>query len=214
MSLQYKPETARRRLKTADPVMSRLIKLVGPFKMETEFALSPFEALLRAIVYQQLSGKAAGAIHTRVQALFGDTIEPDALLRTDAQTLRTAGLSRAKVIAVHDLAAKRIDGTVPELKALESMSDEQIIERLTTVRGIGRWTVEMMLIFRLGRPDVLPLNDLGIRKGYHLAFDTDALPTPSALQKAGECWAPYRSVASWYLWRATDSVDWMNEHKS
>lgn len=134
MSLQYKPEAARRRLKKADPVMAQIIKRVGPFKMETEFELSPFEALLRAIVFQQLSIKAAGAIHARVTALFGDEILPQALLKMDAEKLRSAGLSRAKVLAVQDLAAKRLDGTVPELNVLLNESNDEIIERLCTVR--------------------------------------------------------------------------------
>lgn len=207
MSLQYKPETARRRLKNADPVMARLIKRVGPFKMQTEFELSPFEALLRAIIHQQLSTKAAGAIHARFTALFDNEIQPATLLKTDDNTLRSAGLSKAKVLAVKDLASRRIDGTVPDLAVLQSESDERIIERLSSVRGVGRWTVEMMLIFRLGRADVLPLNDLGVRKGYHFAYGTDALPTPTELTEAGLLWAPYRSVASWYLWRASE-LDW------
>jgi len=207
MSLQYKPETARRRLKNADPVMAQLIKRVGPFKLETEFELSPFEALLRAIVHQQLSMKAAAAIHGRVTALFGEQIEPQALLKMDPEVLRTAGLSKAKVLAVKDLAARRLDGTVPELDVLTAATNENIIERLCTVRGVGQWTVEMMLIFRLGRPDVLPVADLGVRKGYHFAYGANELPTAAELTEAGLLWAPYRSVASWYLWRASE-LDW------
>lgn len=207
MALQYKPETARRRLKNADPVMAQLIKRVGPFKMQTEFELTPFEALLRAIVHQQLSMKAAAAIHTRVTALYGDEIKPRALLNTDAQTLRDAGLSKAKVLAVKDLAERRLDGTVPDLEVLQQESNEHIIDRLSSVRGVGRWTVEMMLIFRLGRPDVLPVDDLGVRKGYHFAYRTNELPTRKELVEAGQAWAPYRSVASWYLWRAAE-LDW------
>ena len=204
MTLQYKPETARRRLKNADPVMALIIKRVGPFKMQTEFELSPFEALLRAIVHQQLSVKAAAAIHARVTALFDNEIHPQVLLDTDAQILRDAGLSKAKVLAVQDLARRRLDGTVPDLSMLQNESDEHIIERLCSVRGVGRWTVEMMLIFRLGRADVLPVDDLGIRKGYHFAYGTDELPTKKELSQAGRLWAPYRSVASWYLWRASE----------
>jgi len=207
MTLQYKPETARRRIKNADPVMAQLIKRVGPFKLETEFELSPFEALLRAIVHQQLSIKAASAIHARVTALFGEHIEPRALLATHDDTLRAAGLSQAKVLAVKDLAAHRLEGTVPELTVLQQESNDTIIERLSVVRGVGRWTVEMMLIFRLGRPDVLPVADLGVRKGYHFAYGTKKLPTAAELREAGLNWAPYRSVASWYLWRACE-LDW------
>lgn len=207
MSLQYKPETARRRIKTADPVMAHIIKRVGPFRMQTEFELSPFEALLRAIIHQQLSIKAADAIHQRVTALFGKQIKPRALLKMHDDTLRAAGLSKAKVLAVKDLAARRLDGTVPELSVLQDEANDVIIERLCEVRGVGRWTVQMMLIFKLGRPDVLPVDDLGVRKGYHFAYATPALPTAAELIEAGEKWAPYRSVASWYLWRACE-LDW------
>lgn len=187
--------------------MAQLIKRVGPFKMQTEFELSPFEALLRAIVHQQLSIKAAAAIHARVTALFGEQIKPRALLEMNVDTLRAAGLSKAKVLAVKDLAARRLDGTVPELSVLQQESNEAIIERLCSVRGVGCWTVQMMLIFRLGRPDVLPVADLGVRKGYHFAYGTRALPTAAELIEAGTNWAPYRSVASWYLWRACE-LDW------
>jgi len=187
--------------------MAHVIKRVGPFKMQTEFELSPFEALLRAIVHQQLSIKSAAAIHARVNALFGKQIKPRALLEMNVDTLRAAGLSNAKVLAVKDLAARALDGTVPALSVLQKESNEAIIERLISVRGVGRWTVEMMLIFRLGRPDVLPVADLGIRKGYHFAYGTAELPTAAQLVEAGENWAPYRSVASWYLWRACE-LDW------
>jgi len=208
MSLQYKPNTAKQYLKRHDPVMADLIKRVGHFKIETEFELSPFEALLRAIVYQQLTAKAAGAIHGRVLKLFKGGVTPRKLLNRDHDTLRTAGLSNNKVLAVQDLAAKTLDGTVPTMAELKSLDDDEIVERLTSVRGIGRWTVEMMLIFKLGRANVLPVADLGVRKGYQLAYNTSELPTAAELTEVGECWAPYRSVASWYLWRATDEVDW------
>ncbi len=210
MSLQYKPATARRWLKKADPVMADLILRVGPFRMQTEFDLSPFEALLRAIIYQQLNGKSANAIHSRIQSLFCGEITAEALHAMSAVTLSAAGLSRAKVLAVQDLALKQLDGTIPAVAQLQSLTNEAIVELLTQVRGVGRWTVEVMLIFRLGRADVLPITDLGIRKGYQLAYGTENLPTFSELSDAGLLWAPYRSVASWYLWRATDSVDWVN----
>jgi len=208
MALQYKPNAARQHLSRQDCVMADLIKRVGAFKVETEFELSPFEALLRAIVYQQLTGKAAGSIHARVLKLFRGGVTPRKLLNRDDETLRGAGLSRNKVLAVQDLAARTLDGTVPTLDGLQALSDDEIVERLCAVRGIGRWTVEMMLIFKLGRPNVLPVLDLGIRKGYQLAYNTSELPTAKELFVAGESWSPYRSVASWYLWRATDSVDW------
>ena len=187
--------------------MAHLIKRVGPFRMQTEFELSPFEALLRAIVHQQLSVTAAAAIYARVTALFGEQIKPQALLDMNTDTLRVAGLSKAKVLAVKDLAARRLDGTVPELAVLQQESNEAIIERLSSVRGVGQWTVQMMLIFKLGRPDVLPVADLGVRKGYHFAYATPTLPTAAELVEAGEKWSPYRSVASWYLWRACE-LDW------
>ena len=209
MTLQYKPNTAKQYLKRHDPVMADLIKRVGHFNIETEFELSPFEALLRAIVYQQLSGKAAGTIHGRVLKLFKGGVTPRKILNRDHDTLRGAGLSNNKVLAVQDLAAKTLDGTVPTIEVLQSLSDDDIVERLTSVRGIGRWTVEMMLIFKLGRANVLPVADLGVRKGYQLAYNTEELPTVSELTDAGETWAPYRSVASWYLWRATDEIDWI-----
>lgn len=208
MTLQYKPNTAKQYLKRHDPVMADLIKRVGHFQIETEFELSPFEALLRAIVYQQLTGKAAGSIHRRVLQLFKGGVTPRKLLNRDYDTLRAAGLSNNKVLAVQDLAAKTLDGTVPAMDVLQSLDDDDIVERLTSVRGVGRWTVEMMLIFKLGRANVLPVADLGVRKGYQLAYNTKELPTAAALSEAGESWAPYRSVASWFLWRATDEVDW------
>ncbi len=208
MSLSYKPATAKQYLKRHDPVMADLIQRVGHFNIETEFELSPFEALLRAIVYQQLHGRAAATIHGRVLALFRGGVTPRKLLNREDDTLREAGLSRNKIMAVQDLAAKTLAGTVPDLDTLHTLTDDEIVERLTTVRGVGRWTVEMMLIFKLGRANVLPVADLGVRKGYQLAYNTDELPTAAELNAAGESWSPYRSVASWYLWRATDEIDW------
>ena len=208
--LQYNPDTAKRHLSKIDPIMAALIKRVGAFRIETEFDLSPFEALTRAIVYQQLSGNSAAAIHGRLTALFDGQICAESLLKKRKATLRKVGLSDAKTLAVRDLAQKHIEGVVPDLKVLEQLENEDIIERLTRVRGVGRWTVEMMLIFRLGRADVLPLNDLGIRRGYHYAYDTEDLPALKELAEVGVRWAPYRSVASWYLWRASDQPGWFD----
>ncbi len=208
--LQYRPETAKRYLAKSDPVMGALIKRVGAYRIDTEFDLSPFEALIRAIVYQQLSGKSAAAIHGRLTALFGGQISAHSVLKKRKSTLRKVGLSEAKALAVKDLAQKRIDGVVPELAELQQLDNHAIIERLTSVRGVGRWTVEMMLIFKLGRADVLPLNDLGVRRGYHYAYATPALPTPKELANVGAAWAPYRSVAAWYLWRASDQPGWFD----
>jgi len=168
-----------------------------------------FQSLLWAIVYQQLAGSAARAIHQRVLALLPDpeTPEPETLLELDADALRGAGLSRNKLTAVQDLARKTLDGTVPDREALAAMTDEEIVRRLTAVRGIGRWTVEMLLIFDLGRPDVLPLDDLGVRKGFQAVHGMTELPSKRSLAAHGEHWRPYRSVASWYLWRAAEQPE-------
>ncbi len=204
---------ALKHLRAADSNMAQLIKLVGPFKLQTEFKLSPFQALLRAIVFQQLAGAAASAIYARVQALFpnGDAILPAQVLGMSNETLRKAGLSASKAVAVLDLAQKCQDGTVPSLKGMHSLDDETLVRQLTTVRGVGRWTVEIMMIHKLARPDVLPVSDLGIRKGHQLAYGYTDLLSPAALAIECEHYSPYRSIASWYLWRATDSVDWVTE---
>lgn len=165
---------------------------------------STFEVLLEAITHQQLSGKAARTIHGRVCALFVDTqVRAEAVEPLSDETLRGAGLSANKVRAMRDLAARCLDGTVPNMRGLGQLDDEAIIQRLTTVRGIGRWTVEMLLIFRLRRPDVLPVDDLGVRKGFAAAYG-QPLPGAKELRAAGQAWIPYRSVASWYLWRASE----------
>jgi 3-methyladenine DNA glycosylase/8-oxoguanine DNA glycosylase len=179
---------------------------IGPFQLELETIGSPFRALVEAIVYQQLTGKAAGKILSRVKALFAPSRfpEPQQVLVTPDVVLRRAGLSRAKTAALKDLAAKTLDGTVPPIASLRRMDEEEIIRRLTAVRGVGPWTVEMLLIFRLGRPDVLPASDYGIRKGFARAFRTRRLPTPTEVIRRGERWRPYRTVASWYLWRAQE----------
>ena len=190
-------------LRRADPMLRRLIDGYEPFAFRrTE--RRPFEALLRAIVYQQLSGRAAGAIHARVEALFdGDRPTPRALEALTGEQLRAAGLSRAKVLAVRDLAAKTRRGVVPGPRTVRGLSDEAVIERVVQVRGIGRWTGEMLLM-HLGRPDVLPATDLGIRRGFARARGLDALPEPAEVLAYGERWRPWRSVASLYLWRAAD----------
>lgn len=207
MSLTYDPAEAIAQLTTADPLMGDLIARVGAYTLTPELTQSPFHALMRAIVYQQLSGKAAGTILGRVLALMPTgrgRPQPEDLLAIDDDRLRAAGLSRNKLLALRDLAAKAQDGTVPTLAALRRLSDAEIIDRLTAVRGIGVWTVEMLLLFRLGRSDVLPVADLGVQKGYQLTYRKRALPTAKQLLKAGETWRPFRSVASWYLWRAVD----------
>jgi DNA-3-methyladenine glycosylase II len=188
--------------------MGRLIERIGPFELRLNALHSPFSALLEAIVYQQLNGRAAGTILSRVLALYRPRRipRPEDLLATPFETLRTAGLSRAKTAAVLDLAEKALDGTVPTLTGLRRMPDAEILNRLTAIRGIGPWTVEMLLIFRLGRGDILPATDYGIRKGFHRTFRTRGLPTPAQVLRRGERWRPFRTVASWYLWRAVDTT--------
>ena len=197
---------ALRHLRRSDPRLAKAIAQVGRCELEFAPTRSPFHALLRAITYQQLSGKAAATIHGRVVALFpaGHGPHPELLLGLPEAALRGAGLSRNKLLAIRDLASKALDGTVPDMKGLKRLPDEEIIERLTQVRGVGRWTVEMLLIFTLGRPDVLPVTDLGIRKGFQRAYGMKRLPAYSTLERAGRAWSPYRSVASWYLWRVAD----------
>ena len=207
MSLTYDPAEAAAHLTRVDPLMGDLIVRAGGFTLVPQPAQSPFHALMRAIVYQQLSGKAAATIHGRVLALMPTGRghpRPEHLATVDDGRLRAAGLSRNKLLALRDLAAKAQDGTVPTLAALRRLGDDEIIERLTAVRGIGRWTVEMLLLFRLGRPDVWPVTDLGIQKGYQITYRTRGLPTPKRLLKDGAKWAPFRSVAAWHLWRAVD----------
>jgi DNA-3-methyladenine glycosylase II len=204
--LGYDPDVACRHLASADPVMGELIARVGTFTMRPQPTRSLFQVLVRSIVYQQLTGKAAATILGRVIRLFAPKRFPTPrdLLEISPERLRAAGLSTAKTAALRDLAARALDGTVPSLPRVRRMSDEEIVEHLTAVRGIGRWTVEMLLIFKLGRPDVLPLGDLGVRKGFALTLGKRKLPEPSAMSRRGERWRPYRSVASWYLWRALE----------
>ncbi len=174
------------------------------FKLEIEETQSPYEALLEAITYQSISGKAAATIFARIEALGsnGRCPTPEELLRVRFQTLRKAGLSAAKIAAVKDLAKKTIEGVVPTLEEAHRMPDEELVKRLVSVRGIGAWTVEMFLIFRLGRPDVLPIHDYGVQKGFALTYGKKNIPKPRELAEFGERWRPYRTVASWYMWRA------------
>jgi DNA-3-methyladenine glycosylase II len=221
---RYDIPAAIAHLSTADPKLGRLIQRAGPFTMRISSGLSPFEALVESIVYQQLHGKAAATIHRRLLESFAhapanaplnriDHFTAQQLLDCPNEQLRQAGLSKNKALALRDLAAKTIDGTVPTLATIRRMPDEDIIEHLTQVRGIGRWTVEMLLIFRLGRADVFPVSDYGIRKGFALTFGklkpTDKvtpvdLPKPDVMHKRGKKWTPWRSIASWYMWRACD----------
>jgi DNA-3-methyladenine glycosylase II len=212
--LPYDPEVALAHLRAADAKLGALIDRCGPFTLKLGHAGSPFTSLLESILYQQLHGKAAATIHRRVLAIYGtDEPTPQALLSTPDEMLRAAGASGNKVKALKDLAARAIDGTVPTHKAILKMPDAEILERLTSVRGIGPWTVEMLLIFRLGRPDILPVTDYGVRKGFALTFQrvpksralaAADLPKPEVMLRRAKRWVPYRSVASWYMWRACD----------
>jgi methylated-DNA-[protein]-cysteine S-methyltransferase len=205
--LGYNPQVAVEHVRASDPAMARLIDAAPPFTLRPDRAPSVFAALAEAIVYQQLNGRAAATIFARVCALFPRAHEgPNAeqIVRASDRRLRAAGLSRSKLLSLRDLARRAVDGQIPTLAEVHRMEDEAIIERLTEVRGIGRWTVEMLLIFRLGRPDVLPVDDYGVCKGFALTYRKRKLPKPKALLKYGERWRPYRSVASWYLWRAVE----------
>ena len=191
-------------LTAKDPQLASLIKETEEFRIEADGSDSPYEILLEAIAYQSISGKAAATIFGRIKALGSDgrPPSPEQMLKLRKPVLRKAGLSGAKVLAMKDLAQKTIDGVVPTLEQAETLSDEELVKRLVSVRGIGAWTVEMFLIFRLGRPDVLPIHDLGVRKGWAIAYGKKHMPTPKQLLAFGERWRPYRTVASWYMWRA------------
>ena len=228
-------EKAMKHLAKVDPKLADLIKEVGPFTLEIAHLQSSFEALARSIVYQQLAGAAASSIFNRVRTLVSEHSfpTPDELLALPEETLRAAGLSRSKMLALLDLAEKTKAGSVPSPEQMESMTDAEIVAALTSIRGIGPWTVEMLLIFRLGRLDVMPSTDYGVRKGFALTYGrpksaakklikkplaikasspkektvkkpADDLPTPKEVTEYAEIWRPYRSIASWYMWRAID----------
>jgi methylated-DNA-[protein]-cysteine S-methyltransferase len=216
--LPFDANEAVRTLTLGDPILGKHIAKTGPLRLQLKETEGTFAALAESIVYQQLSGRAAATIFGRVRALYpGGRLDPKKLLATDDARLRGAGLSAAKLASLKDLAARTAAGEIPTLRELARMDDETIVERLTAVRGVGRWTVEMLLIFRLGRPDVLPVADYGIRKGFARLFPSpakggrtksgpDELPDAAAMQRRGERWKPFRSVASWYLWRALDTA--------
>jgi len=204
-------EEAHRHIAATDHRVAELIARSIRYKVTPAKSLRPFDALAESIAYQQLSGKAAATIWGRVRKLFpGKHLDPKLVLKMPDKKLRAAGLSRSKVAAIKDLAAKTLDGTVPSARLLAKMNDEEIVERLITVRGIGRWTAEMLLLFDLGRPDVWPVDDYGVRKGFAKTFGRRKLPTPKQLRKLGEKWRPYRSVAAWYFWRALDAPEKKN----
>jgi DNA-3-methyladenine glycosylase II len=189
-----------------DPVMRQLIEEIGPFSLKPRGRRSPFESLARAIAYQQLHDKAAESILKRFIALFPGRRfpRPDELLAVHMRSVRKAGFSRPKILALRDLAAKTLDGTVPTNRMIRQLADEAIIERLIEVRGVGRWTAEMLLIFQLGRPDVLPVDDFGVRNGFRIAYESPSMPTPKQMLQYGERWKPHRTAAAWYLWRAAN----------
>ena len=197
---------ALRHLRRVDPVMAQLIRRAGPYAVKPERGTGAYEALVQAVAHQQLTGKAAQTILGRFYALYGIACcpEPARLVETPDAALRGCGFSRAKAAALKDIAARSLDGSIPHRRALARMKNEAIIERLVEARGVGRWTVEMFLMFTLGRPDILPVDDYGIRLGYKIAYGKRTLPKPKSLAKLGESWAPYRTTASWYLWRAVD----------
>jgi DNA-3-methyladenine glycosylase II len=186
--------------------MAGLIRQVGPCRMSIRSRRSPFQALVQAVTHQQLNGMAAQTILRRVLALFPGRKfpTPEELLATPDERLRAAGLSRAKTASIKDIAAKTIAGIIPDSRAIKKMTEAEILDRLTTVRGVGPWTVEMLLIFTLGRGDVLPVTDYGVRKGFALVYGWKELPTPRELLQHGEKWRPHRSAAAWYFWRALE----------
>jgi DNA-3-methyladenine glycosylase II len=205
----------RRRLAKSDPVLAGVIRAAGKYALEPSATHTPFHALARAVAHQQLNGIAAQSIFGRFVGLYQSTegaiagmveaaLEAELVLDTPDDKLRSVGLSYAKIASIKDLARKTLEGVVPPYEILHTLADDEIVERLTQVRGIGRWTVEMLLMFRLGRPDVLPVDDFGVRNGFRLAYGLRGMPTPRALAEFGARWAPLRSVAAWYLWRAVD----------
>lgn len=193
-------------LASSDAVMAALVAAAGPFRLKPELECTLFRALARAISHQQLHANAANAILKRFASSCGqgDFPTPEEVLAAPRRRMRAAGFSLAKIAALKDLAKKTLTGVVPERASLAEITDDEIIERITRVRGIGRWTVEMMLMFQLGRPDVLPVDDFGVRNGFRLAYGLRKMPSPRALAAYGARWHPYRSAAAWYLWRAVD----------
>jgi DNA-3-methyladenine glycosylase II len=198
-------EDALRHLRR-DKAFAALIWRVGPPRIGIQRGRSPYEALMRAIAHQQLHGRAALAILARFEALYpADSFPaPELVLASSEAELRACGFSGAKIAAMRAICAAALDGTVPTRRGSARLSDEALIERLTSIRGVGRWTVEMLLIFTLGRPDVLPVDDFGVRDGYRVLYGLDEAPKPKALAEIGQAWSPHRSIAAWYLWRASD----------
>lgn len=197
---------ATRHLLQADPAMAGLIRRIGRCRLACDRE-EPYAALVSAIAHQQLHGAAARTILARFRALYpdGGFPAPSAILSTPDTALRACGFSAAKTAAIRDIALHAAEGRVPSRRAAARLADAELIERLTAIRGVGRWTVEMLLIFTLGRPDILPVDDFGVREGYRVLHDLPAQPRPRELAALGELWSPYRSTAAWYLWRAADA---------
>jgi DNA-3-methyladenine glycosylase II len=213
--LAFDLQNAMSHLAAKDEKLATLIAETAQFQTDLDAAQSPYEALLESIAYQSISGKAAATIFGRIKALSGNgrPPSPEQMLKFRTSALRKAGLSGAKVLAMKDLARKTIDGTVPTREQAERMSDAELVERLDSVRGIGAWTVEMFLIFNLGRPDVLPIHDLGVKKGWSVTYGKKHMPKPKELLAFGEKWRPYRTVASWYMWRAFERAGYAVTNK-
>jgi DNA-3-methyladenine glycosylase II len=199
---------AHKHLSKRDPVLKRLIREHGKCSLKPEKRRSPFQSLVLAVAHQQLNGTAAGNILGRFKKLFPKRRfpKPEDLANVTDEQLRACGFSFAKIAAIRDIAAKTLDGTIPSSRQIEKMGDEEIIERLTEARGVGRWTVEMLLIFQLGRKDVLPVDDFGVRNGFRIAYKKREMPKPKALLKFGQKWRPHGTTAAWYLWRAADGA--------
>jgi 3-methyladenine DNA glycosylase/8-oxoguanine DNA glycosylase len=214
-NLAFDLSEAIRHLSERDETLRALITETAPFQIDVADAQSPYEVLMESIVYQSISGKAAATIFARIKALGagGHSPSPEQMLKIPPKKLRKAGLSGAKVLAMRDLAQKTLDGIVPTHDEALKLSDDELVERLVSVRGIGAWTVEMFLIFRLGRPDVLPIHDLGVKKGWSVAYGKKYMPKPKELLEFGERWRPYRTVASWYMWRAFERAGYKVTNK-
>ena len=199
-------KAALKHLSAVDPVMRKLIAKVGKCELEPEPSRSPFQSLVQAVAHQQLNGTAANTILTRFKKLFPGRKfpKPEDLAKVTDEQIRACGFSFAKIAAIRDIVAKTLDGTIPSSRAVAKLSNEEIITRLTEARGVGPWTVEMLLIFQLGRTDVLPVDDFGVRNGFRIAYKKRERPKPKALLAFGEKWKPHRTTAAWYLWRAAD----------
>jgi DNA-3-methyladenine glycosylase II len=214
-ALPFDLAEATRWLAERDEHLARLISETRSFELRMGAAVSPYDALVQAITYQSISGKAAATIFERLKALGGNgrAPAPEQMLKLRTATLRKAGLSGAKILAMKDLARKTLAGTVPTLAQARKLSDDELVERLVSVRGIGAWSVEMFLIFRLGRPDVLPIHDLGVKKGWSITYGKKHMPKPKELLAFGERWRPYRTIASWYMWRAFERAGYVATNK-